>query len=611
VTVVYFPKLIELDDLSREGEPTIQIVRPGEYNHLHHVKTASDAMDYIRQVKPIPGKTIILVLAMTAGEFYGPNRNGDAWPERPLQVGQTRITEDQVLPKHYKTFETNANVFKHHVNKDPNKKIGDVLRAFYNWPMHRVELLLSLDNRNAQDIVERIEHDEYPAVSIGCKVKYDVCSLCGNKAPSRKQYCTHAKRNLGELTKSGKKIFVWNPAPNFFDISMVRRPADKHGYMMKKVAEAVPEIRSSALLGEYVDVMGRKIAGLKKMSLIDKILKGEAVAAKEDSGEVTAVKDFGNQIAKPAATTMPPIDDGTIRGLLRYRPAEVLSTLASMGIFMTTPEFIKYFIWKMDPSMVVPDKLLDRAVAIQGAVFDFLANNPEVLDDIDETGFTDVCPQNVNPDLAKKAAFLLEKRSQLGSYLHRKLVPDIFSSKNTTKGNWDVLTVTDPQTGRRFQTTRRAAARANDAGAERQLRNLAGGGALMAGALALTPFRTLRMAAPLLGVPGAAMACKGYRGYPSVRADTGEHVYTPTSEYFGDRYDPGDSQTWDAYPGTELVEKRSSYAVDESNMVIKMALDFAHRPGYRSVFVDTQGIRQMEAPSFDAAIYKIGEVICP
>jgi hypothetical protein len=446
---------------------------------------------------------------------------------------------------------------------------------------------------------------------MGCKVKYDVCSLCGNKAPSRKQYCIHAKRNLGEYTKGGKKIFVWNPSPKFFDISMVRRPADKHGFMMKKVAEAVPEIRSSAILGEYVDNMERKIAGLHKLSLIDKVLRGEAVAAKEDDGELTSVKDFGEQIAQPAAQAMPPIDDHTIRGLLRYRPAEVLSTLSSMGIFLTTPEFIKYFVWKMDPSMVIPEGVLDRAVAAQGAVFDFLANNPEVLDDIEGTGFTDVCPENINPDLAKKAAFLLEKRSQVGEYLHRKLVPELFNKRDTTKGNWDVINVTDPHTGRRFQTTRWAAREAADVGAERQMKNMAGGGALLAGALALTPFRGLRLAAPLLGVPGAAMAYKGYRGYPSVRADTGEKIYTPTTEPLGDRYDPGDPSTWEGYRGTELVEKRSSATPDETNMIIKMALDFAHQPGYRSAAVDIQKIRRLEASSFDSAIQKIGEVICP
>jgi hypothetical protein len=247
-----FSKLIELSELSLNSEPTIQIIRGRGDDRLHHVKVASDAMDYIRNVKPIPGKTVILVLAMTAGEYYGCNRNGDAWSERPLRVGPTEITADDVLPKHYQTFETNANVFRHHVNKDPAKSIGEVIKSFYNWPMHRVELLLALNNFKSDEVVQEIEEGKFPAVSMGCKVKYDVCSLCGNKAPSRAQYCDHAKFQLGELLPNGKKIFVWNPSPKFFDISIVRRPADRLGFMMKKVAESIPEIRSSAELGEYV-----------------------------------------------------------------------------------------------------------------------------------------------------------------------------------------------------------------------------------------------------------------------------------------------------------------------------------------------------------------------
>lgn len=597
----YFPKLIELSELSPEGEPTIQIVRLGEHNRLGHVKTANEALDYIKNVKPIHDKTVILVLAMTAGEYYGPNRNGDAWPEKPLVVGPAKITEDEVLPKHYKTFETNANVFKHHINKDPTKNIGDVLKAFYNWPMHRVELLLALDNRKSEDIVERIENGENVAVSMGCKVRRDVCSICGNAAPSRKHYCKHAKYQLGEYLPNGKRVFVWNPSPRFFDISIVRRPADKLGYMMKKVAESVPEVRSSALLGEYVDTMSRKVANLRKLSLIDKVLKGEAVAAKDDSGEVSTVKDFGDRIAKPVAKTMSPIEDHILRGLLHYRPAEVLSTLSSMGIFLTTPEFIKFFTWKMDPSVDIPLDALNRIVAAQGAIFDFLSENPDVLDDIDSTGFVNVCPENVNPDLAKKASFLLEKRSQLEDYLYRKMVPRAFKSQGPPVGNWDVINVADPRTGKTFQTTRWASRAAQDVGAERQMRNLAGGGALLAGALALSPFRMLRLATPFLAVPGAAMAYRGYRGYPYVRAQTGEKVYTPTSEFFGDR----------GYRGTELVEKRSSAAPDETNMTIKMALDIAHQPGYRNALVDIAKISRMEASTLEDAIHKIGEVICP
>lgn len=414
-----FPKLIELDELTKHDEPTIQIVRPHEYNRLGHVKAASEALDYIKHVDPEPDHTIILVLAMTAGEFYGCNRNGDAWSERPLEINGTKITEDDVLPKHYKSFEEHANVFKHHINKDPEKRIGRVVKSFYNWPMHRVELLLSLAHDRAEDIVNRIENGEFPACSMGCKIKYDICNLCGNKARNRKEYCSHAKNHLGELLPNGKRVMVWNPSPKFFDISMVRRPADRLGFMMKKVADYVPEIRSSAELGERVARLSNKVATLRKMSLMHKLLSGHAVAAKEGNA------DFMSAVAKPAAKKMQPLDDAAVRNVLASNPAAVLSTLSSMGILLTTPEFIKYFVWKMDPSLDVPTKVLDRAVAAQHRIFEALAENPDILDEIDETTFMDESPT----DEKVAAAFRpwIEKRSFADEHILRRMVayPDV------------------------------------------------------------------------------------------------------------------------------------------------------------------------------------------
>ena len=97
-------KIVELDEHfsgSRGLEPTVQLI---DFN----TKTASEASDWSRSIRPVPGKTYILVLAMGASEFYGPNRNGDAFRETELK-------------KCHKTFETNAHVFKSHVNKDPEK----------------------------------------------------------------------------------------------------------------------------------------------------------------------------------------------------------------------------------------------------------------------------------------------------------------------------------------------------------------------------------------------------------------------------------------------------------------------------------------------------------
>jgi hypothetical protein len=448
-------------------------------------------------VKPIPNETSILMLAMTAGEYYGANRNGDGWPEHPMQIGPTKITEDEVLPKRYKTFETHGNVFKHHVNKDPAKRIGRVLRAFYNWEMHRVELLLSLMHSAAEDVVQRIENGEYPAGSMGCKIPYDVCSICGNKAPSRKQYCPHAQLQLTRYLPNGKQVLVWNPKATFFDISMVRRPAERIGFMMKKVAESVPEIWSSAELGEYVDVMSHKLSDARKLSVIDKVIHGGIAATKEDDGDLNVVKDFSNRVAAPAAAATPPLDDTVIREMLQHRPADVLSTLTSMGIFLTTPEFLKYFVWQLVPDAKIPDDVLERAVDVQGQVFDILSQNPELVEEVESSGFLNLSPDNVRPELVNKFTPLLEKRSQHSPHLERRLITSVLQKTGGDlepgQGHWDLFEVMDPASGQRYRTTRSAITAAREQGKtmrhDQMLRNIFGGGALLSGAYKLLGHR--------------------------------------------------------------------------------------------------------------------------
>jgi len=491
----YFPKLIQLDDVTRHSEPTVQLVRPRDWS-VPHVKVASESLDYIRNVKPIPNETIILVLAMSAGEYYGPNRNGDGWPERPLRVGATEIGPDEVLPQRYKTFESHANVFKHHVNKDPAKRIGRVLRAFYNWDMHRVELLLSLLNDTAEDFVQRIEKDEFPAVSMGCKIKYDVCSICGHKAPSRDHYCPHTKFQLTRYLPNGKQVFVWNPMATFFDISMVRRPADRIGFMMKKVAESVPEIWSSAEMGEYVDQMSKKLSAARKLSDIDKVVQGGVAASKEDDGDLNVVKNFSDRVAQPAAAAAPPLDDTVIQEMLQHRPADVLSTLTSMGIFLTTPEFMKYFVWQLVPDAKIPEDVLERAVDVQQQVFDILGQNPDLIEEVESSGFLNLNPDNIKPELVHKFTPLLEKRSQHHPYLQKRLVSSVLKTAEDLEpgqGHWDIFEVVDPATGRRYRTTRSAISAARQQAKEMRhdqtLRNVFGGGALLSGAYKLLGHR--------------------------------------------------------------------------------------------------------------------------
>ena len=188
----------------------------------------SEIKDYISNCTKIPGKTQLLLTALGAGEYYGSNVNGDYFPAERLSYEGPEFG--------YKTFETHAHVFKHHINKDPNKSYGTVALSVWNDKMKRVELIVLIDDSKAPDIVERIENGEYPEVSMGCRVPYDVCSICGNKAKTRKDYCDHLRYYMNKIPPGYSKIaYAINTMPRFFDISFVLIGADRIAKVMAKI----------------------------------------------------------------------------------------------------------------------------------------------------------------------------------------------------------------------------------------------------------------------------------------------------------------------------------------------------------------------------------------
>lgn len=367
---MYLEKIVETDPylVSKRGtvERTVRII--GEGADLSHEKLASDALDYSRSVRSKPGSTYILVLAMGASEFYGPNRNGDAFRESELK-------------KHYKTFETNAHVFKSHVNKDPAKSIGVVNKAFYNDEMHRVELVLELINSKCPEIVAKIRDNQDVAVSMGCRIKYDVCTICGNKAATRADYCKHLKYEMNEIYPDGRVVAADNPAPNFFDISVVFRPADKTGYMMKKVANFRdrPVGLSSTAIQLKVAALSRVSKYLDKAAEIDKIITG--VGVNPDSVISSPEKDLSVKWLKSLAPSMISshnrLKDSDIEGLSSFPLSQVLNSLSSKGIVLMTPEFLDLVFYKLMGCMA-PAGLSDKLSKLQSSLFSTLAKHPEV-----------------------------------------------------------------------------------------------------------------------------------------------------------------------------------------------------------------------------------------
>lgn len=153
------------------------------------------------------------VRAVSAGEYWGPNKNADFFPEAELV-------------KTYKTF-LEARAFKNHENKDIANAIGDVISATWNDVMKYVELLIRIDRQIAPTIVRGFEKGFMTDVSMGCKIAHSVCSKCGNIAKIPAQYCDHIKYHKHEVSDDGVRIYEINIGPRFHDISTVLSGADR------------------------------------------------------------------------------------------------------------------------------------------------------------------------------------------------------------------------------------------------------------------------------------------------------------------------------------------------------------------------------------------------
>jgi hypothetical protein len=528
-------KVIQIEDRFPTGEATVSPVLlwgPSGKPLIERVKTASEASDYVASVVPRPGMTIVLVLAVSAYERFDLNRNGDGFPEHPYKQGLRPtcgcceplpggwIQEEETLPHHYRSFEEHGRLYLHHANNDPAKSVGDVLKAFWNQGMHRVELLVGVRNSLAPDVVARIADGEYPACSMGCRILFDCCTICGHRARTRKDYCDHLKRQMRQVMPSGIRAGALNPSPRFFDLSFVVRPADQAGWMLKKVAYTY-DLRSSAEDGEYLDAVEEKRSALRKVADIDKVVRGIPVDAKStplSPVELHNVEQFRDHLMPAVVGAMPVMDDQTIGALAAHPVAKVLSTLSAAGVILTTPEFLKLLVAQLAPGTPVSDEALDAAVALQGHVFDLFARHPQMLDQLMSTGLFDVSAKNVDPVIAEKAEEYLEKRSTLSDYLQRALVPPEIRPEEP---HWsDPLHVRDPGTGNLYATSRGAAAHAHDAIARRQLAKLVGGGALLAGA-----YKVLAAGLPAVLRPVAAGAAT-LMGWKHLRPDFGPQYMT-------------------------------------------------------------------------------------
>lgn len=179
------------------------------------------------------------VKAVSAGEYWGDNKNNDYFPELELK-------------ENYKSFLV-AHTFKNHENKKIENAIGDVLAAEWSERMKCVYLVIRIDKRIAPSVVRGFEKGFMTDVSMGCRVDHVVCSYCGQKAKTRFDYCDHLKTMKGKVMDNGKKVYEINIKPKFHDISAVLNGAE----------------RTAKVEGIYIN--NSKIAFVKNQNSLEKV----------------------------------------------------------------------------------------------------------------------------------------------------------------------------------------------------------------------------------------------------------------------------------------------------------------------------------------------------
>lgn len=403
-----------------DGELLVHEVVPGELTKVAS-GLAPKAADFIGCLKPDPRYTYVLVNAMGYSEFYGANSNKDwyghnsfldfngllnAWPDIGSNIEADRM-KGRAWPYGYPSF-YNATAFAHHKNTDPQQLgFGDVIYVDVNPLMKRVELVMRVFNDEAlkkghTSILSRIRAGERVDVSMGCKVPFDLCSICTDwdavktawkgfdpkkhrhpgvailayhkfvkpiqgLAITKDDYCEHMIGLGGQILPDGRKVFVFNDFPRFFDISFVWIGADRTARVMWHMAEGeLP--KTVAMQSAGAGALSRLIEHLRQRQARSYMPKVAAIEKQIPDGVAQAVHSD--------ADSMPELSQTHIK-VVTNDPKRALSTLAALGIVLTPAEFQK---------MVLGDKLfggqlnkvsfdtdvsdIDDTFAVSGGAFD-------------------------------------------------------------------------------------------------------------------------------------------------------------------------------------------------------------------------------------------------
>lgn len=226
------------------------------------------------------------------------------------------------------------------------------------------------------------------------------CSICGNEAPTRKEYCKHVMKKaaapygMGRILPDGRKCYVDNPQGVFNDISKVPVGADMTAQSLRKVAGLDEEIIGGADLAESMfPELGRekfasKIAVATKLSKMEKLLPMSASRLEVDDEK---------------------LDEKTAAALREMPAAKMFGELAKLGCVLPFNAFF---------SLVLADRIsefephLKEAEKAAGQIFSHISEDDELMDAVCSIGHYE-CERIPFPKLGLFESDLLQDRCGL------------------------------------------------------------------------------------------------------------------------------------------------------------------------------------------------------
>ena len=316
------------------------------YGHVKQASSNAITQQMLEDCKPDKDHFLIHFVAVGDYEKYGFNKNADSFPKLANQ-------------KYFKTFETDANLFREHKSDSKYKAIGIIKKAAYNEEMGRIEVAAWANIKKASEEYEKARRGETLSCSMGMRCPCDRDNISGKLSKTPRDYEPWMKARPCQYIDSwdGKPIrkyaFVHNDNFKFFDLSIVAKPAERIAHYLEykfasadendmlKAAAANNNSIPSALLADMEGLTYKcntlptnKLILLKKLASLEKVY---------NEGNLDYVKHVANNTFYKKSSEELNSFNNNIKSLKQVRPATLFRELAKRASILSFNDFMDVF----------------------------------------------------------------------------------------------------------------------------------------------------------------------------------------------------------------------------------------------------------------------------